>query len=70
MSDMMQGIVGRRCSIMSEEGDYLTGSPDVTCDVLAADADWIKVEYVDPSGKRIVRMDRTETIERILVFPE
>lgn len=70
MSDMLNELVGHRCSILGEDGEYLTGSPDIACEVIAIDGEWIKFAYTDRVGHRIVRLDRTEVVESVLVYSE
>ena len=70
MSGMMMDLVGQRCSIKNENEEYLTGHPDVTCHVLAADDEWIKIAYIDENGGRVIRMERIETLDSIMIFTE
>ena len=70
MSDMLMDLVGRRCSIVNDTSAYLTGSVDITCRVVDADDEWIKVSYVDTEGRHVTRLERIETVESVLVFDE
>jgi len=70
MSDMLLDLVGKRCIIRNEEMEYLTGSADVDCRVLAADDDWIKIAYLDRAGRRITRLKRVETLDSVMVLEE
>ena len=70
MSGMMMDLVGQRCSIRNDSGEHLTGHPDVTCHVLGADDEWIKVAYIDEEGKRVIRLERIETIESVLILSD
>ena len=70
MSNMLMDLVGRRCRIVNDMAESLTGSADVTCHVLAADDEWIKVSYVDGSGRHVVRMERIETVDSVTIFDE
>ena len=68
MSGMLLDLVGQRCSIKNDEEEYLTGSADISCHVLAADEEWIKIAFVDASGNRVARLERIETIGSILIY--
>lgn len=68
MSDMLKDLVGHKCSIMGEDGEYFTGSPDIVCEVLASDGEWIKAAYTDKTGRHVVRLGRTDVIESVLVY--
>ena len=68
MSGMMMDLVGQRCSIKNENAEYLTGHPDVTCHVLAADDEWIKIAYRDGKGGRVCRLERIESIRSVLIY--
>ena len=70
MSSMLMELVGHRCSIMNDMEDYLTGSPEITCHVIAADDEWIKVAYVDEAGRHITRLERIDTVDRVVVFDD
>ena len=68
MSGMIMDLVGQRCSIKNENEEYLTGHPDVTCHVLAADDEWIKIAFIDENGNRVIRMERIETLDSIVIL--
>ena len=68
MSDMLNKLVGERCSLQNEDGEYLTGSPDIACDVVDVDGEWIKISFTDRTGKRITRIERVETLCSITVY--
>ncbi|MBE6691276.1 MAG: hypothetical protein E7590_08385 [Ruminococcaceae bacterium] len=68
MSDMLLDLVGQRCSIKTEDEEYLTGSPEICCHVVAADDEWIKITYVDATGNRVARMERIEIIGSVLIY--
>lgn len=70
MSSMLMDLVGRRCSIVNDMEDYLTGSAEITCHVVAIDDEWIKVSYVDVDGRRITRLERIETVDSVVIYDE
>jgi hypothetical protein len=61
-------LSGHCCSIMNEEGEYLTGSADIVCEVLDVDDEWIKISYQDKIGRRVVKLERIEYIDRVEIF--
>lgn len=68
MSGMLLDLVGQRCSIRNDAEEYLTGSAEISCHVLAADDEWIKIAYVDAGGNRVARLERIDTIDSILIY--
>ena len=68
MSDMLMELSGHCCSIMNEEGEYLTGSADIVCEVLDVDDEWIKISYQDKIGRRVVKLERIEYIDRVEIL--
>jgi hypothetical protein len=68
MSRMLTDLVGQRCIIKNDVEDYLTGNPDITCHVLAADDEWIKIAYVDEDGNRVARLERIETLSSVIIY--
>ena len=70
MSEMLKDLVGERCYILGEDGEYLTGSPEIACEVLDIDGEWIKISYLDEMGNRLMRVSRIETVENVWAFLE
>lgn len=70
MSNMLMELVGRRCTIVNDMSDQLTGSADVICHVLAADDEWIKIAYVDGKGRHVTRLERIETVDSVLIYDD
>ncbi|MBQ9803079.1 MAG: hypothetical protein IJW51_08445 [Clostridia bacterium] len=68
MSDMLLSLKGCCCSIRNEDAEYLTGSPDIVCEVLDIDDEWIKIYYTDKTGRRVIKVERTESIWGVKVF--
>ena len=52
MSNLLSKLIGEHCSIINEDGEYLTGSPDIACEIRDMDEEWIKVVFTDPAGHR------------------
>jgi len=68
MSDMLLELKNCCCSIKNEDEEYLTGSADIVCEVLDVDEEWIKILYTDKTGRRIVKVERTDTILSVMIF--
>ena len=68
MSDMLLDLKNCCCSIKNDEEEYLTGSADIVCEVLDVDEEWIKIIYTDKTGKRIVKVERTDTILSVTIY--
>ena len=68
MSAMLNELQGCCCSIKNDDEEYLTGSADIVCEVLDVDEEWIKIIYTDRTGKRIVKVERTDTILSVTIF--
>lgn len=68
MSNMLMELEGCCCSILCDDGEYLTGSADIACEVLAIDEEWIKVSFTDRHGRRVVRIERVDTVERVEIY--
>ena len=68
MSEMLKTLEGCCCSIKNEEGEYLTGSADIACDVLTVDDEFMKLAFVDRHGRRLIRLVRVETVESVDIF--
>ena len=68
MSDMLMSLKNCCCSIKNDEAEYLTGSADIVCEVLDVDQEWIKIFYTDKTGKRIVKVERVDSILSVTIF--
>lgn len=67
---MLMEIVGCKCSIKTDDEEYLTGSPDIPCRVVGADGEWLRVAYVDGRGNRLQRLSRIEYVTDVTIFEE
>jgi hypothetical protein len=70
MSELLSELVGCRCCVRTEEDEYLTGSPEIPCRVMATDDEWIRVSFTDGQGKRISRISRIDALADVLIFEE
>ena len=68
MSEMLNGLQGCCCSIKNDDEEYLTGSVDICCEVLSVDDEWIKIMYTDRTGRRVVKVERIDTIASVKIF--
>ena len=68
MLSMLGELRGHACSIQNDNEEYLTGSPDIVCEVLDVDDDWIKITYTDNTGRRVVKVERTDCIQSVKIF--
>ncbi|MBE6602963.1 MAG: hypothetical protein IJC95_06800 [Clostridia bacterium] len=68
MSDMLLGLKNCCCSIKNDEAEYLTGSADIVCEVLDIDDEWIKIFYTDRTGKRVVKVERVDSILSVKIY--
>ena len=68
MSAMLNELQGCCCSIKNEDEEYLTGSADICCEVLAVDDEWIKIMYTDKLGRRVVKVERTDSILSVKIY--
>ena len=68
MSGMLLDLKNCCCSIKNDEDEYLTGSADIVCEVLDVDEEWIKIIYTDKTGKRVVKVERTDTILSVTIY--
>ena len=70
MSDILMDLVGERCAVKTDDGQYLTGSPDVLCRITGMDEEWLKITYTDRFGNRVSRLCRRDSLADITVFEE
>jgi hypothetical protein len=56
--------------VRTEEDEYLPGSPEIPCRVMATDDEWIRVSFTDGQGKRISRISRIDALADVLIFEE
>lgn len=70
MSKLLAGLVGKNCKITSEESLNLTGKITFECRVLDCDDEWLKLEFLDPKKKTVVKMLRIDAIESVELASE
>ena len=67
---MLMDLVGCKCSIKTDDEEYLTGSPDILCRVVGADDEWLRIAYTDSRGNRLQRLSRVEYVADVMIFDE
>ena len=65
MSKLIEGLVGCRCRITSDEGIAITGNTEIDCQVLDCDGEWVKLRYTDRKKREKVRLMRIENISGV-----
>lgn len=65
MSKVITMLVGKRCKLKSKSGFPFTGNAELSCEVLEADEEWIKITYEDKRKGDIIKIIRIENIDHI-----
>lgn len=65
MSKLINELMHKNCKIKTENALQLVGSSELTCRVLDADDEWIKVCFNDKKNNEIVKLLRIEDIEEV-----
>ena len=68
MSKLISGLVDRECRIKSDAALNLVGATELTCQVLDADDEWIKIRFTGKKKNQITKILRIECIEEIEVI--
>lgn len=64
MSKIIAELVGKRCSIKSDEA-LILGNTELECNVLDVDEEWIKFTYVDKKNIEKTKILRIEAIDSV-----
>lgn len=70
MSKIMSELVGERCRIKTDEAFAFVGSGELTCRVLEADDEWIKLCYTDRKNAEKIRILRIDSIQSVELIQE
>ena len=62
---MSQLIVGEQCTIKSEAILNFAGKTELSCTILDADDEWMKICYTDKKNKQVTKLLRIEAIDEI-----
>ena len=65
MSTLINILVGKQCIIWSDSIFSFAGKTELSCKIIAADDEWIKICYTEKKGKQVVKLTRIENIDAI-----
>ena len=65
MSKLINSLVGKQCIIRSDSFLGFAGKTEVSCKIVDADDEWIKICYTEKKGKKVVKLMRIENIDAI-----
>ena len=65
MSKLINDLVGKQCIIRSEFIFSFAGKTELSCKIIDADDEWIKICYTEKKDRQIVKLMRIENIESI-----
>ena len=68
MSKLINDLVGKQCIIRSEFIFGFAGKTELSCKIIDADDEWIKICYTEKKDKQVVKLMRIENIESICFF--
>lgn len=64
MSKLINDLVGKQCIIRSEFIFSFAGKTELSCKIIDADDEWIKICYTEKKDKRVVKLVRIEFRDR------
>ena len=65
MSKLINDLVGKQCIIRSEFIFSFAGKTELSCKIIDADDEWIKICYTKKKDKQVVKLMRIENIDSI-----
>lgn len=65
MSQLIDDLVGEQCTIKSEAILNFAGKTELSCTILDADDEWMKICYTDKKNKQVTKLLRIEAIDEI-----
>ena len=65
MSKLINSLVGKQCIIRSDSFLGFAGKTEVSCKIVDADDEWIKICYTEKKDKQVVKLLRIENIDAI-----
>ena len=65
MSTLINSLVGKQCIIRSDSFLGFAGKTEVSCKIVDADDEWIKICYTEKKDKQVVKLMGIENIESI-----
>ncbi|MFV0275445.1 MAG: hypothetical protein ACK5HL_04335 [Bacilli bacterium] len=68
MSKIIQGLIGKKCTIQSHEIFQFNGNTMIEGTILETDEEWLKISYVDKRGKEKNAIIRIECVDNIQII--
>ena len=65
MSKLINSLVGKQCIIRSDSFLGFAGKTEVSCKIVDADDEWIRICYTEKKDKQVVKLLRIENIDAI-----
>lgn len=65
MSKLINSLVGKQCIIRSDSFFGFAGKTEVSCKIVDADDEWIRICYTEKKDKQVVKLLRIENIDVI-----
>ena len=65
MSKLINSLVGKQCIIRSDSIISFVGKTELSCRIIDADDEWIKICHTEKKGKQVVKLMRIENIDAI-----
>ena len=62
---LINDLIGKQCIIRSEFIFSFAGKTELSCKIIDADDEWIKICYTEKKDKQVVKLMRIENIESI-----
>lgn len=70
MSKIIADLVGKKCKIQTEDALQIVGSPEIECNVLEVDEEWIKFSFVDKKKIEKIKIIKIEEINSVEILVE
>lgn len=65
MSKLINSLVGKQCIIRSDSFLGFAGKTEVSCKIVDADDEWLRICYTEKKDKQVVKLLRIENIDAI-----
>ena len=65
MSKLINSLVGKYCIIRSDSFLGFAGKTEVSCKIVDADDEWLRICYTEKKDKQVVKLLRIENIDAI-----
>lgn len=67
MSKLISQLIGKNCTLKTDENLDFSGSSELNCTILDADDEWIQCRCTDKKGNVTTRILRIDSIEQVLL---